>query len=288
MTRSEPFFGPLEPELGEIRKFLAARLVGIDCQPARGQAVLLVLVDRPEITRAQKRCHFIDVRSAGVDRQPPARESQMMVLELARVDAAVIVVEQFRLERDGLGPAGIRIDVVHAHRRIEMHPDMEEVHPQCDLGIRRPERVVPVVHDLLIFQRRQAGERIGQFLGRGLIVRAGHLLRLVLEPMKGEGLARSAFNRRFGKGGNRWQTEGCQRQRRLDEGASLHELALGMHAGTDRPARRGFPWRLLISPRVHGLPSRAGNRPPHPASADASRSSCGHSRSVGGPAAFRA
>jgi hypothetical protein len=70
------FGGFLEPEFREIGEFFRAMGVRINGQTARGEAVLLVAVDRTEIAGAKERQDVIDGNLRGLE-QLEAGESQV-------------------------------------------------------------------------------------------------------------------------------------------------------------------------------------------------------------------
>ncbi len=171
----------LEPELGEVREFLTFFGVGIDRQPAGRQAVLAGGVHRAEVTGAEERHDIVLVQFRGLE-QLEAGEAQV-ALELCGVDRGVFIVEQRRAEMHLAGHPGFRIDAVHAHRLLEAHADVEELHVQLALEL-FPQRMIAVVADRIEVLRRHGRQGRRQLLLGVLVAIAGELLGLELQRLE--------------------------------------------------------------------------------------------------------
>ena len=98
--------GPLDPELGEARELLARAERGVDGEPARRQAVPLVLAQRAEIARALEHEHLVLVLRR-VERVVHAKAGEAEVAKRRLVELVLAVVEEL----------GIEADLAHARRR---------------------------------------------------------------------------------------------------------------------------------------------------------------------------
>ena len=122
--------------------------------------------------------------------------------QLLGVHRGFFIVEQRRAEVHLAGLAGFRVDAVHAHRRLETHADVEELHVQLAVQF-FPQRMLAVVADGIevLWGHGRQGRR--QYLLGVLIAIAGQLLGLDLQRLeiKGLGLAISGAIARPGLGG---------------------------------------------------------------------------------------
>ncbi|MNL11913.1 hypothetical protein D3C87_1327680 [compost metagenome] len=174
----------LEPELGEIGEFFTLLGVGIDGQTAGRQAVLAGSVHRAEVTGAEEGHHVVLVQFRRLE-QLEAGEAQVAG-ELLGVDGGVFVIEQRRTEMHFARHAGFRIDAVHAHRLLEAHADMEELHVELTLVV-FPQRMVAVVADRIevLWSHGCQGRRQHLF---GVLIRlAGQLPGLHFQRLEIEG-----------------------------------------------------------------------------------------------------
>ncbi len=100
------------------------------------------------------------------------------------------------------GLAGFRVDAVHAHRRLEAHADVEELHVQLAVQF-FPQRMLAVVADGVEILRGHGRQGRRQYLLGVLVAIACQLLGLDLQGLEieGLGLAISGAVARPGLGG---------------------------------------------------------------------------------------
>ncbi|MNN09022.1 hypothetical protein D3C81_1218920 [compost metagenome] len=195
----------LEPELGEIGEFFTLLGVGIDGQTAGRQAVLAGSVHRAEVTGAEEGHHVVLVQFRRLE-QLEAGEAQVAG-ELLGVDGGVFVIEQRRTEMYFARHSGFRIDAVHAHRLLEAHADVEELHVQLTLVV-FPQRMVAVVADRVEVLRGHCCQGRRQHLLGVLIAIAGQLLGLHFQRLEIEGLGLAIGGAGSGPGAGGEQTAG--------------------------------------------------------------------------------
>ncbi|MNE24752.1 hypothetical protein D3C80_1180530 [compost metagenome] len=171
----------LEPELGEVGKFFAFLGVGVDRQAAGRQTVLAGGVYRTEVTGAEEGHDIVLVQFRGLE-QLEAGETQV-ALELCGVDRGVFIVEQRRAEMHLAGHPGFRIDAVHAHRLLEPHADVEELHVQLPL-VFFPQRMIAVVANRIEVLRGHGRQGRRQLLLGVLVAIAGELFGLELQRLE--------------------------------------------------------------------------------------------------------
>ncbi|MNI52541.1 hypothetical protein D3C73_1073340 [compost metagenome] len=114
--------------------------------------------------------------------QLEAGETQV-ALELCGVDRGVFIVEQRRAEMHLAGHPGFRIDAVHAHRLLEPHADVEELHVQLPL-VFFPQRMIAVVANRIEVLRGHGRQGRRQLLLGVLVAIAGELFGLQLQRLE--------------------------------------------------------------------------------------------------------
>ena len=108
--------------------------------------------------------------------------------ELLGVDRGFFIVEQRRAEMHLASLARLRVDAVHAHRLLETHTDVEELHIQLTVQL-IPQRVIAVVLDRVEVLRRHGRQGRRQHLLGVLIGIAGELFGLDLQGFEVERLS---------------------------------------------------------------------------------------------------
>ena len=167
-----------EPELREIGEFLAFFRVGINRQATRREAVLAGGIHRTEVAGAQKRQHVMAVQLRRLEQLEPG-ETQVAG-QLLGVHRGFFIVEQRRAKMHFAGFTGLGVDAVHAHRRLETHADVEELHVQLAVQL-LPQRMVTVIADGVEILRGHGGQGRRQHLLSVLVATGGQLLGLGLE-----------------------------------------------------------------------------------------------------------
>jgi len=135
------------------------------------------------------------VQLRGLEQLEPGKPQ--VARELFGVDRGFFIVEQGRAEMHFPRLTRLGVDAVHAHRLLEPHAHMEELHIQLTLEV-MPERVVAVVADRVEVLRRHGRQGRRQHLLGVLIAIAGELLGLDLQRFEVECL--SLAIRRAGTG----------------------------------------------------------------------------------------
>ena len=181
--------GPLDPEFGEVGEFLAARQPGVDREPARGQAVLVLRAGGAEIGGALER-HPV----AG-----PARRHRAEPGDAERGGVALFGLEQVARELDAA-----RLPVLDdvdrdRHRRIAAERE------QADTARQRLVGAEADAADLVVIDRGGGGDLGGSGVWLGG-KRRGTLLERV--PRERLGLAGRCTHR---GGGLREDTQQTQR-----------------------------------------------------------------------------
>jgi hypothetical protein len=139
----------------EIREFLRLAHAGVDCQAARGLAVLAFLADRAEVAGAEEGGEVAVGVLAGVQAETGEAE---VGRQLAVLDAALAVVERRAVIGQLLRLAVDHVE--HAHRRMEVQAQVEEL----GLELARlvgPQRMVLAVADRLVLVPVQPSRRPG-------------------------------------------------------------------------------------------------------------------------------
>ena len=155
-----------KPEGGEIRELFRGVSKGIHRQTTRREAVLVGIIHRAEVARAQERN---DIASRQLRRFKDAESGEAEValpFKLAGIHARIAVAEQLRPEVDLTRLRGGLIQREHAHAAAEPHPHMEELGVQLTAFNVIPQRLFLIVTDGVVRLRRHGGQRFRQWTRR--------------------------------------------------------------------------------------------------------------------------
>ena len=127
-----------KPEGGKVRELFRRVGKGVYRETARGKAVLVGVIHRAEIARAQER-DDIATRQLRCLKGTEARKAEIALpFQLFGIHTRFAVAEQLRTEVDLARHRGRLVQREHPHAAAEPHPHMEELHVQLT-----PFNVVP-------------------------------------------------------------------------------------------------------------------------------------------------
>ena len=121
-----------DPEGSEVRKFLARRLTGLECQPARGQSVILARTDAAEIARTLEYGVFgVETGVQQIGAQAQAGIAHVFVER--NVGEFIRCFENVKIKQQRAGRA--ILDDVHLHRAREVEAGREDIQSLGAVGV---------------------------------------------------------------------------------------------------------------------------------------------------------